>query len=135
MGRFAKSGIHSLVEIKSEVVARKVVAGGRRYADWLPYEKETLPRAVAFLAAGRPFSDLTTDDVKALDRLTIIRNALAHESSHAVRRFRKTFTEGRGIPPDQLTPAGYLRGQHSPGVSRFNNTLNESVTVFQHLCQ
>jgi hypothetical protein len=135
MGRFRKTGVSALVDIKSEVVARKVVAGGRRYADWLPYEKETIPRALAFLSAGRPFTELETSDVKILDRLTIIRNALAHESSHALARFRKTFTESKNLPPDQLTPAGYLRGQHSPGVTRFTNTLNEAVTVFRNLCK
>jgi hypothetical protein len=134
MKRLAAPAIQPLVDVRSEVVARRVVAGGRKYVDWLPFERETEARAVAFLSAGKPFTSLDNADKRTLDRLGVMRNALAHESSHALRQFRRNFTDGRALPAAQLTPAGYLRGQHSPGLTRFTNTLNEATSVFGRLC-
>jgi hypothetical protein len=134
MKRIAAPAIQPLIDVRSEVVARRVVAGGRKYVDWLPFERETEARALAFLSTGKPFTGLDNADKRTLNRLGILRNALAHESSHALRQFRRTFTDGRSLPADQLTPAGYLRGQHSPGVTRFTNTLAEATAVFARLC-
>ena len=134
MGRFAASGIVPLVEIKSDKVAHAVVRGGRKYVDWLPYEQHTAPRAEAFFASGKPFTELGRPERRVLEHLGILRNAIAHESAHSTRLFRRTFVEGRALPVDQQTPAGYLRGQHSPGLSRFANTVNENVVVFRSLC-
>jgi hypothetical protein len=134
MGRFTAPGVTPLVAIKSEVVARAVVSGGKKYVDWLPFERHAQARAIAFLASGKPFTDVEKVDARVLDRLGIVRNAIAHESSHALRMFRRTFVDGKALPPDQQTPAGYLRGQHSPGLTRFANTINETVVVFGKLC-
>jgi hypothetical protein len=135
MGRLASSSASGpLVSIKSEVVARSVVSGGRNYVDWLPYENYTLKRANAFLSAGRPFSTLSGPDYAPFDRLTVIRNAIAHESSYAVAKFRKAFVKGKALPPDQRGAAGYLRGQHRPGVSRFELVMTEVVLAFNKLC-
>ena len=134
MGRFATSGgATALVRIKSEVVARSVVSGGRRYVDWLPYE-HSRKRAEAFFSTGRPFADLSPADTAAFERLTIIRNAIAHQSTFAAKRFKRVFVEGRALPPDQQGPIGYLMGQHRPGVTRFENTLAEVVLAFSRLC-
>lgn len=135
MGRFTSPGIGPLVTIKSEVVARAVVSGERKYVDWLPFERHSQARAIAFLSSGKPFSEVEKADARILDRLGIVRNAIAHESSHALRTFRRTFVDGRSLPTEQQTPAGYLRGQHSPGVTRFANTINETVVVFGKLCR
>ena len=130
----AQPGVTGLVHIKSEVVARAVVSGGRNYVDWLPFDQHTMKRADAFLSAGRPFSGLSGSDISAFDRLGIVRNAIAHESSHAVRKFRKTFVDGRGLPPEQQTPAGYLRATHHAGQSRFENMMADVVATFIKLC-
>jgi hypothetical protein len=122
------------VDVKSEVVARRIVTAGRKYVDWLPFDRHTEPRASAFLSGGRPFSKLENSDRRALDQLDVIRNALAHESSHSLRQFRRLYTEGKALPVDQLTPSGYLRGQHSIGTTRFTNTLNEVAGIFGRLC-
>jgi hypothetical protein len=44
------------------------------------------------------------------------------------------FVDDRALPAEQQRSAGYLRGQHSPGVTRFVNTINENVMVFNTLC-
>lgn len=134
MERFDLVGVRPLVDVRSELVARAIVVGGRSYADWLPLERHTVPRAQAFLSQGKPFSEVPRADIRTLDRVSIVRNALAHESSHALRQFRKAFTRDRPIPPDQRSPAGYLRGQHALGTTRLSNFFAETVDVFRRLC-
>jgi hypothetical protein len=134
MGRFVGPSLAPLIDVRSEVTARKIVNAGKKYVDWLPFDRHTEPRAAAFLSGGRPFTDLARADRRTLDQLGIIRNALAHESTHALRQFRRTYTDDRALPPEQLTPAGYLRGQHSLGTTRFTNTVNEVVNVFTRMC-
>jgi len=130
----SQAGVSSLVHIRSDVVARAIVSGGRNYVDWLPFEQHTLKRADAFLSAGRPFSTLARADYASLERLGIVRNAIAHESTYALRRFRVQFVDGRGLPPGQQSPSGYLRGQHRPGQSRFENMMADVVVTFAKLC-
>lgn len=135
MGRFTYTSrpITPLVVIRSEVVARAVVKGDRKYLDWLPYNY-TASRAEAFLSGGRPFADLGRTDIAAFERLSVVRNAIAHDSSHALKQFRAQFVVGRPLPVGQQSPAGYLRGQHSTGQTRFEFMLAETVAVFRRLC-
>lgn len=133
--RLTGSNSRSLVGIASSRVARGVVFGGRKYADWLPYNRHTMPRAEAFLAGGRPFSELLQSDRNFLDDLTTLRNALAHESSHALRQFRRAYTDGRPIAPQQHRPPAYLRGQHALGQRRFEYLLSEATGVMRRLCK
>ena len=135
MGRYqhASGSVRPLVVIKSEHVARLAVQGGRDYADWLPFD-HTVRRANAFLSAGRPFSELPKAHQKTFERLAILRNAIAHESKSSLRRFHHDLVAGASLPANQLTPAGYLRGQHSPGRTRFSHFLADAVVAFAGLC-
>lgn len=135
MGRytFTDSRIRSLVQIDSEAVARRVVFGARLYADWIPFHF-TRRRAKAFLSSGRPFTDLAKGDANALDALGVMRNALAHESAHSMRLFRDGFTDGLPLPPGQLRPTGFLRGQYAAGVTRFEYYTAVGLQVVSNLC-
>lgn len=133
-GRVSRTSTSTLVHISSDVVARRVVFGGRKYADWLPYNAHTMPRADAFFSGGRPFSQLPKADRNSLDSLAILRNAAAHESTHSLRQFRRSFTDGHPIPPTQLRPAGYLRGQHNIAQTRFEFLLSQSLQIMGRLC-
>jgi hypothetical protein len=126
--------VRSLVEIKSATTVRKVVFGARSYADWLPYNRYTLPRAEAFLSAGRPFTGLAKPDRNHLDDMTVLRNALAHQSSHAETQFHSRFTSGKALTPVQRKPPGYLRGQHAAGQTRLNYLMGRTVQVLNILC-
>ncbi len=128
------AAVQPLVDIRSDRVARAVVNGGRKYVDWLPYDQFTEPRAEAFLSRGLPFTAMNKDDRKALQRLFVLRNAIAHESKHSLRQFHAHFTDGKALSGDQLTPAGYLRGRHSADQTRFSYTLAEAVDIFRRLC-
>lgn len=133
-GGLELSGADALVDVRSHTVARAVLVGGRSYIDWLPLQRHTVPRAKAFFSRGKPFVEIPNADHRVMERLGVIRNAIAHESKHALRQFRRTFTDGRALPPDQLVPAGYLRGQHSVGVTRLNHHFAEAVAVFDRVC-
>lgn len=126
--------VRSLVEIRSPVTVRRVVFGARSYADWLPYNRHTIPRAEAFLSSGRPFSELPKQDRNHLDDMTILRNALAHQSSHAEKQFKMKFTSSKPLTPVQRKPPGYLRGQHAAGQTRLNYLMGRTVQVVYLLC-
>ena len=96
----AQRGVRSLVTVRSDKVAREIVSSERSYADWIPYDL-TRRRAKAFLSGGRPFSTLSDVDRKVFVRMSLVRNALAHESSHALKQFQVQFVNGRSLPPDQ----------------------------------
>lgn len=135
MGRYEHSNraIKPLVSIKSERVARLAVQGGRDYADWLPWD-HTVRRSAAFLSAGRPFSELPRVHQKSFERVAILRNAIAHESKSSHRRFQRELVAGASLPASQMTPAGYLRGQHAAGQTRFSHHLADAVIAFSDLC-
>lgn len=137
MGRLASSdrSVRALVRIDSEVVARRVVFNTRSYADWIPYSRWTVPRAEAFLSRGKPFTNIAKADCRQLDNMAILRNALAHQSSHAIKQFTRTFTVAKPLPPSQLRPSGYLRGSHAAGQTRANYLLAEAVRILRLLCQ
>jgi hypothetical protein len=135
MGRYTytNGSVRALVSIKSERVARLAVQGGRDYVDWLPYDL-TVRRATAFLSTGRPFSDLTPAQQKTFARVATVRNAIAHESNSSHKRFHRELVAGTALPVSQQTPAGYLRGQHGAGQTRFSHLLADAVITFGALC-
>lgn len=136
MGRFSTThqGVRALVSIDSERVARAVVNGGRAYVDWFPFEQHTKPRANAFFSRGLPFADLPSSDRTVLKRSHAIRNAIAHESSAALRNFRSECVDDLGLPPAQQRPAGYLRGHHGVGQTRLQFQMAECNAVMRRLC-
>ena len=127
-------GVRPLVSISGDRVAQRVVFGGRNYADWLPFNKQTVPRAEAFLSSGRPFTELSKADRNFLDDLALLRNALAHESGHSMKQFRRVYVGNRALPPQQTRPAGYLRGQHTLNQRRFEYLLGQAAHIVGTLC-
>lgn len=120
---------------KSIKVAKKVVFGGRKYVDWFPY-KQTEERAEAFFRSGRPFTCLDKNDKKTLDKIMIMRNAIAHKSDHSIKRFEEELIMDLPLPPRERTPAGFLRSifRSSPPQTRFENLTIEICTIANKLC-
>lgn len=125
--------VRPLVEIRSEKVARAILRGDRKYVDWLPFNL-TARRATAFLSSGLPFSALGQQHVKAFERTSKIRNAIAHDSVHAQRVFRAEFVDGQNLPSWQHRPGGYLRGQHAGKQRRLDFLITEALTAVRALC-
>jgi hypothetical protein len=127
------ASVRPLVEIRSDKVARAVVRGDRNYVDWLPFSLTTR-RAKAFLSSGLPFAALGQPHLGALERTSKVRNAIAHDSSHAQRVFRAEFIDGQNLPSWQHRPGGFLRGQHAGPQLRLHFLMSEGLSAITALC-
>jgi hypothetical protein len=111
------------IAVKSFSVARDLVVGpGRKYVDWLPYER-TMERAKLFFRGGRPFTEVPVGERELVNRAQVIRNAIAHRSRYSEERFETQVIAGTALAPRERKPAGYLRGLLSayPSVCRYEN--------------
>ena len=129
----ARTSVSPRTRIASPLVARDVLYAGRPYIDWLPYDRTT-ERASAYFLHGRPFTGLSPSELSTLAGMGVLRNALAHESRHAIGKFEKRFIGSRKLPPHQKKPPGYLRGMHDKTRTRFEYEITEVASVFQTLC-
>ncbi|MBZ5740332.1 hypothetical protein [Nocardioides mangrovi] len=127
------TGVKPVVAMPNAKAAKSLITGGRSYVDWLPYDQHTRKRATAFLLEGQPFLGLGKPDRAALERASVLRNALAHQSDHSQRRFKEEFTDGKSLRTGELKPGGYLRGSHSRLKTRFEVQLQELVRVIREL--
>jgi hypothetical protein len=119
----ANSAAVPRVAVRSFSVARDLVLGpGRKYVDWLPYER-TIARAEVFFRGGRPFTDVLPADRDLINRAHIVRNVIAHHSRHSEERFARDVIAGTALAPRERRPAGYLRGLHSvaPAICRYES--------------
>ena len=133
-GSLSKRGVIPRVEVRSPTVARDMLLGGdRRFVDWLPYEK-TENRAKAFFRGGRPFTDLDTNKKEVLKHVMKIRNAIAHQSAHAIGQFEKLLDEENlPLPPRERTPAGFLRSKIDPTTTRYQFYVAQIVEIIRFL--
>jgi len=133
-GRSSPAGVVVRVSFNSSQVARDVMLGGeRKYLDWFPYSR-TEKRAKAFLRGGRPFTRLSSGDKRVLEEMLIIRNAIAHKSPHARKRFQE-FASNFPLVSRERTPAGFLRSKIDPTTTRYQFYVSEMVRIIQLLSQ
>lgn len=126
LGKLRPSSIRSKpnISFKYQTKATAVIYAGRPYADWLPYEI-TEKRAKLFLHNGRPFTALSADLKREIERAHLTRNAIAHNSEHAIQRFRKDVIGSTTLLPIEKQPIKYVRGTFR---------INPPVTRFEHFC-
>lgn len=125
--------VEPTIQMPNLKVAKSMITGGRSYVDWLPYNAHTIKRAPVFLIDGRPFTDLSKPRRNTLDKASVLRNALAHQSDHALKRFEAEFVADKVLPVAQRKPPGYLRGAHSLNRNRLEVQLLELVAIMQDL--
>jgi hypothetical protein len=125
--------VRAVVAMPNARTAKSLILGGKRYVDWLPFDQHTKPRSLAFFVEGAPFADLSAQHRASLDKASVLRNALAHSSDHALKRFQTVFVDGHSLPPAQQSPAGFLRGAHSLSQNRFEVQLAGLVAVMNQL--
>lgn len=123
------------VTFRSHAVARAVMLGGRAYVDWLPYQY-TEKRAEAFFRGGLPFCKFENNDKRELDRIILIRNAVAHQSRHARKRFEGDVIGAAPMLTVERTPAGYLRSifRTAPDQTRYEEIANTFAILARKLC-
>lgn len=122
-----------LIGVSSIDIAHGVVTGTRRYVDWLPLTEVTR-RAQIFFKESRPFDCLESEDLRAVERLHVIRNAIAHKSGAALQTFHNKLVGPVSIPPDECAPAGYLRGVHTGSQSRIEHVMTQTAISMRKLC-
>jgi hypothetical protein len=124
--------IKPVVRFKNISSAKRVIFNNNSWIDWLPYDK-TIKMASIYFLNSYPFStfgfmDSTLDKIdidntkKILTEISIIRNAIAHQSSHSRKIFKKSI-EGYHLLPQQKNPVGFLRSNFriTPTQNRFQN--------------
>ena len=133
--RHPSSSVRARVKLKSHMVAREIVLAGDKYVDWFPYERHTKRLAETFFTGGRPFCSLSPADLNELEKLVILRNAIAHRSSHALSTSERKVTRQLPLRPREKSPVGFLRGQIriAPPQTRFEATMSTIVQLGQKL--
>ena len=123
------------VTFRSHTVARDVMLGGRAYVDWLPYH-HTEKRAEAFFRGGLPFCVLEGGDKRELERIILIRNAVAHQSRDARQKFERKVIGAAPMLAVERTPAGYLRSifRTAPDQTRYEEIANTFAILARKLC-
>lgn len=88
--------------------AENIFFGGVPFPVWMPYKTGVEPIANRAFADGGPFSrlDKQPDEQLFLKQLSDIRNAIAHQSSSALKKVEHLTSQMR---PRRRTPAGYLQ--------------------------
>jgi hypothetical protein len=128
--------VHPRVTFQSHAVARDVMLGGRAYVDWLPYNF-THNRAEAFFRGAFPFCNLDKPDKKLLERLVLVRNAVAHQSRSARGKFEEEVIGTAPVLPIERTPAGFLRTvfRTAPDQTRYEEMASTCAILARKLCQ
>lgn len=106
------------VKIQPKSVAYDILRGERSYVDWLPYRYLT-KRADRFFEDGHAFSNLDRDEKRILDKISIIRNAIAHNSAHANELFKKEILVDVHLRPKEKNPIEYLRKSFQQNIVYF----------------
>ena len=118
----------------SSAALRDILLQGRAYATWLPFDN-TQKRALVYLRDGKPFSDVPEVDRLTMRKITVIRNAIAHQSTYAIAEFEKVIA---GIPlrPQERKPAGFLRStmRAAPPQNRFEFYVSELGRIAAGIC-
>lgn len=123
------------IKMKPSSMVQEVVFAGRPYLDWLPYRDRTIRRANIYFSRGKPFTVLSDSQMTNIDSYHVIRNALAHKSDSALKRFYDT-TSGLTLLPQERSPAGYLRStpySTSPQ-TQYEIAVIELVAIIRLLC-
>jgi hypothetical protein len=101
-------GVSVRMTAVSSTAMTDILLQNRPYVTWLPYDN-THQRAHVYLKDGKPFSDIPKPERDTMERITLIRNAIAHQSTHAIKRFEEKVLFGLALLPQERRPAGFLR--------------------------
>ena len=129
------SDVNVRVKIQSRIVARDVVLQGRKFLNWLPYDR-TITIANVFFTAGRPFTFITEDEKKHIAKCLTIRHAIAHQSQHAISKFKKEILQGLSLTPRDRRPKSFLRAQFSanPPTNNYHRLVSDLLKIARKLC-
>src|SRR3989344_5155784 len=122
------------IVFSSRAVAMPIIFNGLYY-DWLPYE-HTRKRAKHFFKDGYPFTVLASDDSDKIESFLCIRNAIAHKSTHAKKKFEDKVIGSTSLPPRERKVGAYLSGnfRSSPQQTRYESLILDMASIFEKIC-
>ncbi len=103
-----KQSRRRLIEPKNVDAFRKMLLRGDRYLS-MPTLADAKQVAGLYLKDSVPFSCVSDGNSGALGEMRFIRNAIAHESSYAIKMFRKKCPGVESLGPRRRFPGPYLR--------------------------
>jgi hypothetical protein len=109
--RGRKTGHYALVKVRYRDAFRTVLLQGKKYVNVLPY-KDFLETTKLYLNEGKPFTEIDAGDREILADAILIRNAIAHRSAHAVKRFRASVAGVTSLPAHRQYPGPLLRREY-----------------------
>lgn len=117
---YSRQRVRVLMSASSRDALMQILLQGNAFMNWLPFS-HTEKRAKLYLKDGRPFTDLNDGDKSQLKTITVIRNAIAHKSDHAISEFNRTVISSLSLLQNERSPAGFLRSRiaSGPAQSRF----------------
>jgi hypothetical protein len=125
-----KRKVATRMNATSDDALMDILLQSKEYMGWLPFQ-HTVGRANIYLKEGRPFSELDDRNKNAIRSITVIRNAIAHKSTHATDQFKKHVIGTRSLLTKEKTPAGFLRSNASaaPPRNQFQNFVGQMATI------
>lgn len=131
----AANPIRRKVRISPAEMCEEIVFAEKNYLDWLPFDDHTLPRAKRFFHNGEPFNLLNPTQVSNLKEYHLIRNAGAHKSKIARKRFNNIIRQ-LTLLPQERTPTGYLRSKPSAitNQTQYEIAVLELENIARRLC-
>ena len=75
----------------------------------IPNLKRAEELAALFISRGRPMSAVSESNRTYLEQAVRIRNAIAHESTFALEKFRSRVPGVSALPPSKRSPGAFLR--------------------------
>lgn len=124
-----KAGHYSLIQPRSRKAFRAILTGRSGYVDLMPM-RQCVEVSERFVNEGKPFSDVADADKHLVSQIVLIRNAIAHRSDSALKKFRRDVAGVGDLSPHRQFPGAYLRRQYRANpVERWNdlylNTLEK----------
>lgn len=119
MGKAAydRKRVKPILSIRYRKDLIRILLQNERYMNWLPYNY-TVDRAKIYLDEGRPFSDLSDGDRSLIKTISLIRNAIAHKSDHALDEFKNKVISSQTLLPAERSPSGFLRTRMRSGTTQ-----------------
>jgi hypothetical protein len=112
------------VTFPSVDIARRIVGRGR-YIDWLPLSRTLEKAKIFFDDAGNPFPCLSGVQLEEVERTLLIRNVIAHKSTHAYAAFQRKVVSGLMLPPRKRDLLGYLQYPHTANATKYDYHIGE----------
>lgn len=116
-----KPGRQRLATFKGKAHLRDVLLHPRKEYIGLENLRKAVDLAALFIQEGRPFSEVSQSNQTHLQQAVLVRNAIAHQSDVAIKKFRVSVPGVASLPAMKRTPGAFLRHQFriNPDQTRF----------------